>query len=514
MIPGRKYTPEILVAIAWRRKWLIVLPAVVVACGVAMWSHQLPNVYESQVVIHAEPPRITEGFARSGGRAADRLQAAYQRVISRPQLEQIILELDLYPEARDAATMDSLINATRSKIALRNAGRDTFRLTYTGDDPRQVMQVVERLSAMFIDQSLRDREVLAEGTSEFLEAQVEDTRRRLVGTEARLGQFIRQHDGELPAQLDGNSQGLRSAETRLQALNESINRDRDRRLFVERQLADSAVEALALGAAPTVPQQAVEKPGPAAQRLHAAREELRALELRLQPEHPNIVRLKRTIVELQEQADLEAAEGGSTASSPQNPAEARLRNRQAELQMELEKLDRDIAEKLEDETLLQQAIADYQRRIEATPKREAEMKELTRDYDTLQGLYKGLLSKKEDSQIAANVERRQIGEQFRIVEPATLPQTPISPNRLRLNLIGLIGGLLCGLGLVALLEYLDRTLASEADVIGALNVPVLGTIPLLGGRPDTDRRRWVKVVSALGVVALVFAAAVAWRLLR
>jgi protein tyrosine kinase modulator len=512
LIPGRKYTPEVLLALAWRRKWLVLLPTVFIGCGVAVWVHRLPNAYQSEVVIQVEPPRITQGFARPTERIGERLQAIYQQVTSRPPLEQIIQELELYPEDRTTATMDHVVVEMRKSIVLRNVSRDTIRLSYAGDDPRKVLQVVERLASMFIDQSLRDREVLTEGTSEFVEAQLEDARRRLVNTEAKLGDFIRRYGGELPAQLDANSQGLRGAEQRIQALNDSINRDRDRKLFVERQLADAAVEDVT--SSPTGSRDEGEKLGPTAVRLRAAQEELRAMELRLKPEHPNVVRMKRTVAELQERAAAEAAGLPSGGDLPaQDPAEVLRRNRQHEQKAEIEKLERDIDSKLNDQELLRQAVAEFQRRIDATPKREAEMKELTRDYDTLQTVYKGLLSKKEDSRIATNVERRQIGEQFKIIEPPVLPQTPVSPDRLRLNLAGLIGGLLCGLGLVALLEYLDRSLASDTDVTATLHVPVLAMIPLLGSARAARRRQEI-AVSAAGFAALVFAAAVAWRLLK
>src|SRR5437762_7359049 len=100
------------------------------------------------------------------------------------------------------------------------------------------MRVAERLASMYIDESLRDREVLAEGTNQFLEAQLEDARRRLIDNEKRLEEYRRQHSGELPTQLDANMQGQHNIEMQLQALTESVNRDRDRRLVVERLIAD------------------------------------------------------------------------------------------------------------------------------------------------------------------------------------------------------------------------------------------------------------------------------------
>jgi uncharacterized protein involved in exopolysaccharide biosynthesis len=122
----------------------------------------------------------------------------------------------------------------------------------------------------------------------------------------------------------------------------------------------------------------------------------------------------------------------------------------------------------------------YQSRIAAVPARETELVELTRDYETLRLGYTNLLAKSENARMSANLERRQIGEQFRVLDPARLPERPISPNRVQINSMGAMGGLALGLALVLLLEYRDRSLRSEADVRAALGLPVLAVIRTLG----------------------------------
>ena len=150
-----------------------------------------------------------------------------------------------------------------------------------------------------------------------------------------------------------------------------------------------------------------------------------------------------------------------------------------ELLAERENLDRQIARKQQEEARLRTEVTSYQARVEATPARESELIALTRDYETLQNIYTSLLSKREDSAVAANLEKRQIGEQFRVLDPARVPQTPFSPNRVQLNLMGLLAGLGLGLGLAGLLEFRDATLKSEDDVRRCLSLPVLAAIPVL-----------------------------------
>jgi hypothetical protein len=305
----------------------------------------------------------------------------------------------------------------------------------------------------------------------------------------------------------------------LQSLIEAMNRDRDHRLVVERMIADAESPDTASAITPPVAPLPVGADGlpvgaTAVQQLEAAQATLQQMQTRLTPQHPDILRMKRVISDLQRKADAEAlARPVSAGAAVVNPAERLKQNRLAEAKAEIAKTDKQIAQRLELEQRLRAAMATYQKRIEAAAGRQSDLTELTRDYQTLQSAYTGLLGKKEDSKVAANLERRQIGEQFKILDPARLPERPTSPNRPQLHMMGLAAGIGFGVALMALIEYLDKTLKSEADVIAALNLLVLATVPILpevGGRASR-RRRLMAVSATLLLVVMAGAAAVAWR---
>jgi polysaccharide chain length determinant protein (PEP-CTERM system associated) len=521
VIPGKQYTPEDIALIAWRRKWWAILPAIAITLGVYAWVRTLPNLYRSDTLILVVPQRVPENYVKSTvtTRIEDRLQAITQQILSRTRLERIIQDFNLYAESRKTAIMEDVVDRMRGNINVQVVKGDAFRVSFTSDEARTAMRVTERVASLFIEENLRDREVLAEGTNQFLEAQLEDARRRLIETERKVEEYKRQYSGELPEQRDANMQGLHNLEMQLQALIEALNRDRDHRLVVERLIADAETpsDAVPIAAPPPLPQ-----PGPdgvavgatSAQQLEAAQAALQGMQTRMTPQHPDIVRMKRVIAELQKKADAEALARPVSAAAPgMTAAEALKRNRLAEMKSEIEKIDKQIALKIENEQRLRAAMATYQQRIEAAPGRGSELTELTRDYTMLQSSYQSLLAKKEDSKVAANLERRQIGEQFKILDPARLPERPTSPNRPQLETMGLMAGLAFGVALMGLIEYLDKTLKSESDVTAALNLLVLATVPILpevGGR--AARRRKVMAVSATVLLAAVAgAAAVAWR---
>ena len=516
MIPGKQYSFDTLVQVARRRKWLIVLPTLVVAALGAAIVTYLPNIYRSETLILVVPQRVPESYVRSTvtARIEDRLQSISQQILSRTRLEQIVTDFNLYPKERaNKELMEDIVERMRTHdIGIDIIKGDAFRVSYQADDPRTAMRVTERLASLFIDESLRDREVLAEGTSQFLATQLDEARRQLVATETKIQEYQRLHNGELPAQMSANLQGQHNAEMALQALGEDLNRDRERRILLERQVTD-LLEA-PVEAKPSDP----DKPEMAEtleDELRIAQQALLAVELKLRPEHPDVKKQRRAVDLLEQRVAALKLEG--TLTSRPTPAvvmDPARRKRLTDAKADLDNLDRQLQAKIAEESRLRGLVGMYQARIEATPVREAELAALGRDYETQQQTYTTLLQKKEESQIAANLERRQIGEQFKILDPARMPEKPASPDRPRLYAIALLVAIASGLGVAALAEFFDKSLRTEADVRAALNLMVLATVPTLrdAGRPRRFGR--AVAVSSAVITVLVAGGAVAWRLWR
>jgi polysaccharide chain length determinant protein (PEP-CTERM system associated) len=379
---------------------------------------------------------------------------------------------------------------------------------------------------LFIQENLSDRAVQADKTNEFLDLQLEEAKRQLLQQESRLADYQRRYAGELPSQAQVNLQVIQSAQAQLQALSESINRDRDQRLILERQLADLDVPEAIAAVVPAAPLPANgnatdPQPGlPTAQLVEQARAQLAAMELRYKPDHPDVQGARRVLRDLEAklQAELRArpAPVPPEPPKPQTPAEVLRERRRQELQAQLQNFDRQLARKHAQEEQLQQTIADTQAKVDAVPTRQAELTELTRDYSTLQQTYTNLLAKREDSKMAANLERNQVGEQFKVLDPARIPERPYSPDLLRLNAVGVMGGLMIGLVFAGLLEYRDGTFRSEDDIVRVLNLPVLAQVPVVNSPGERRWRRRQQIAAVAGILFVIVgsAYAVLWSLGR
>jgi polysaccharide chain length determinant protein (PEP-CTERM system associated) len=516
VLPGKTYTADEIARIVWRRKWMIILSFLMISVGTAIVAHFLPNKYQSDTLMLVVPQRVPESYVRSTvtTKIEDRLNSISQQIMSRTRLERIIVDNNLYQEERQTGIMQDIVEQMRKDIRIDVIKGDAFRISYTGTDPRTVMTVTERLASLFIEENVNERAQLAEGTNQFLQTQLDNARKRLAEQESKLEHYREQYTGQLPSQADSNLQVIQNTQLQIQSLLQSLNRDRDRRLIVQSLLADlTGPDAPLMAADPSGATQG--PPASTGEQLAMAQARLRSLEGQLTPLHPDVVNTRRHVAELQKRAEAEAQAGPMSpeASPALTPAQAARRSRIKSLQLELDSLDRQIAAQQAQERQLRATAAAYQARLEMVPARETELAELTRDYTTLQEIYADLLQKNEESKVAANLERRQIGEQFKLLDPASLPQKPISPNRPLIDLIGAACGLGFGLLLVAFQEYRDTSFKSEEDVVRHLSLPVLARIPLMITPVDQQRiQRRRLTMSAIGVSVAVVVGAVVWRL--
>ena len=532
MLPGRKYTPEDILAIAWRHKWIILSAVSVLTTAAIVMSLRLTDMYRSETLILVVPQRVPESYIKSTvtTRIEDRLRSISQEILSRTRLERIIDDFGLYPEAKAGETpkpMELVVQEMRDRVHVETVRDDAFKISFDADSPRTAMIVTDRLASMFIEENLRDRGVQADGTNSFLESQLDNARRRLVDREQKLEEYRKRNAGELPSQLQSNLQVIESTQNQIQNLNESMNRDRDRRLLLERTLADA--DSNETGASLGTPGSSVSEEMRTIDKLDIARSELRQMLLRLTPQHPDVVAKTKTIAELELKAQESASSGvPPAAAAPPGAAGAGARNsgpvtggalvrraRGRQIQNELDKLDEQIKTKEADLQALRQTMSDYQHRVEAVPGHESELTGLMRDYDTLQKTYADLLAKKENSQMSANLERQQVGEQFKVIDPARLPEKPFSPNRVRLALIAAGLGLFLAIGLTGLLEYRDMTLRTEDEIVRTLILPVIAAIPIMTAIADLRRRRRNTIVLTVVTVTTVAAVSAAlWTLVR
>jgi polysaccharide chain length determinant protein (PEP-CTERM system associated) len=519
MLPNKKYTPADFIQILKNRAALIVVPAAVGLLLGLVVSSRLPDVFRAESLIQIIPQRVPDSYVRSTVtiKTEDRLDAIGAQVKSRTQLEKMITELDLYKKQRAVAPMQDVVELMRSGISTeiirpRNPMEpvDSFYLRFDYDDAVMATRVTERLGMLYIDFNTRERGALAQGTSEFLNTQLEEARKRLDDADKKLRDFSERNAGKLPSQLQSNMQAITSKSTERQALIESLARDRDRLLYLERLYNDRLASP-----APSTPV-AVDASNPAAaatvsprQQLERAKANLTAAQAKYGEGHPDLRRARRLVADLEKEVEALPAEGPTSAPvTGASAAEVQRQDQLNTMRAEIESLGRQIKFKEAQEGRMSGTIADYQARLEAVPGVESEYLKLSREYETVRDTFKDLQTKSESARVAENLENRQVSEQFRVLDAPRVPFRPISPMRPMFSGGGLVAGLVLGLLIAALLEIKDGSLKTDVDVAQILKLPVIAKVPTVlldeDRRQIARRRRLASGVAALGCVAAAY----------
>lgn len=533
MLPGRVISPALILTMVRRRVWLIAIPPAVTLFAALVYSSSIVDLYQSEMLIAVDPQRVPDSFVRSTVTLGTdrRIEALKVKVLSKAALQELIERHNLYPEERKTWHPDDVTEKMRAAIGLvmqiprprwgEEPQPTAFRVQFTYADPDIATSVTDELGHLFVDKNVQDRGALAGATNKFLESQLAESRAKLEEQERKLEQFRQQHGQELPTQMNSNMQALSAAQIQVQSLVESMARDRDRKLMLERLYREAVNEARTT--VPAAPARNADSGAPVSgsvrQQLAAAKASLAALELKYTSDHPDVARARRQVEDLEPRAAAEiAAIAAQQAASnddtpPQDSADQGRRESLRQMRAEVESLERQMQFKEGDEQRIRSEIAEYHRRVEAVPGLESEWASLSRDYDTQQAAYRELLSKSSAAQLAANLEEQNIGERFRIVDPAANPIRPLPSSRIRYNAIGLALGLAVGFGIALLLELRDKSFRTDTDVLEVLMLPVLATVPRVETTVEKARnQRRRMAVSLAGAACMCIAGYVTWSL--
>src|SRR3990170_7856247 len=314
---------EDVIEIILRRKWFIIISFILSVVGTLVALILIPPVYKSTTLILVEPQKVPEAYVKPTITVDinDRVNTITQQVMSRTRLESIIKEFDLYRESKDKLTSDEVVDLMRGNIEVAVRGGDTrnrdlssFTISFIGNDPETVMHVTSRLASLFIEENLKVREQQAEGTTEFLDAQLQGLKTVLEDQEGQIKVYKEKFMGELPTQLEANLRTLDRFQLELQATNAALRSAEDRKIMLEKQVSeinpDLIVERGGGGVSAVDPRRA---------RLLNLQTELSQFSTVYTDKYPDIIRLKNEITELEKELQVEK----TPEKSPEAPVMVR-----------------------------------------------------------------------------------------------------------------------------------------------------------------------------------------------
>jgi polysaccharide chain length determinant protein (PEP-CTERM system associated) len=466
-----------------RRYWWILL-ITIVGCGtIAMLlAMVLPKKYTSQTLILVQQPTVPTDIVKPvvTEDLNHRLASMQEQILSRSRLEPIIEKFGLYPEVHGKVHIEDLLERLRASVAVtplvsmpgtQNQSLPGFRVNVTFNDPQVAQQICTEITSMFMEQNAHALEQQAARTTSFLSQQLDEAKAKLDEQDAKLARFKRQYLGSLPEETQANLSLLTGMNSQLEANTQALSRAQQDKVFNESLFNQQQANWEA-----TEKQQGHD-PETLEQQLNALQDQLTALQAHYTAEHPDVIKIKDSIEDVKkrmaEEPKTDPSKSGNAQTSRSEPPQMqqfRAKLRQDEL---------NIADLTKRQAQIQKQIGVLQARVQASPVVEQQVKEMTRNYHSALEFYNELLKKRDNSAMATDLQHQQEGEQFRVLDPPSLPDEPSFPKKLYFMGGGLGAGLALGVGILALIAIRDRSIYTERDVELCLKLPVLGLIPNL-----------------------------------
>jgi polysaccharide chain length determinant protein (PEP-CTERM system associated) len=492
MLGHRALTVQDYIAILKRRWWIIAIPAIIfpiIGYGI---TFLVKPQYVSQTLVLVEQQKVPDSYVRAvvTEDLSGRLASMKEQITSRSRLQPIIERFNLFA---GAGSMDDRIDMTRKNIGItpiqseiaRSNGLPGFFISFKANDARTAQLVCGEIQSLFVNESISEREGIAAGTTDFLTQQLADAKAKLDEQDAKLAKFEQTYMGKLPGAESSNINMLTTLNTQLDAATQALTRMEQDKTYAESILA---MQIQNQGT------QSSDKSGVGVQAQQAELQALLAQEAELTSrytdDYPDVVSTKRKIAELRKKI-ASAPPPAPVTASPSTAAKTTDSPGIQQFRLQLRAMDQNIAQKKHDQAAIQAQLRTYQERVAASPEIEAEYKAITRDNQTAQNFYNSLLAKMEDSKMATDLEKRQQGESFKVMDEPNLPESPMFPKKPVFVGGGFAAGLGLGLLIIGILEYMDTAVRSERDIWAFTKLPTLGVIGFNGEQePVTMKRRW------------------------
>ena len=462
------------------RKYWWILPLTVVSGGALGLGATmvLPKKFTSQSRIQIHEQSVSTDLVKPVLTEATnaRLASMQEQILSRTQLQSIIEKLGLYPADRGKMHMEDLVLRLRKAIevtppdtslGVQSRQLPGFYINITFDNPQIAQRVCSEITTKFMEQNVIYMNEKTKQAADFLGERADEAKRNLDEQDAKLAEFKKKYMGSLPDQQQANLSLLQTMNSQLDAITQSISRSQQDKAMNESLLAAQlgTWKATKVGVTPT---ETLEE------QLTNLQEQLAALQSRYTPEHPDVIKTKNQIEQLQRRI-ASAPKGAQTATNA-TPGEIEPPAIQ-QLRAKMRQDDMSVADLTRRQNQIQSQIGALQGRLQLSPAVEQQFKELTRSYQAASDNYNDLLKRHEQASIAQSFTQDQQGEQFSMEDPPSLPMTPSFPNKAMFGGGGVAGGLALGLAILYLLAALDSSMHSERDVEVCLKLPVLAMVP-------------------------------------
>jgi len=534
-----------------RRKVAIISTGLIVFLLGLITALVWPPTYKSSATILIKEQEIPTELVRSTitSFASQRIQTISQRVMTRPNLMEIIEKYNLYVDKRKRYTTEEVLKEMREDIALDMISADVvdprtgrpgvatiaFSLSFLNSSPGSAQKVAGELTSLFLAENLKNRKDKAAETYSFLTDETVKLEKRIAESGKQLAEFKEKYANSLPEMTTMNLSMLNRTESDLDTVEAELRALKERKFYLESQLSQinpltnmrsatgqsildpsSRLKALeseyaSLSAKysnqhPDIVKIKREIEGLRAQTGQSAsaqeqainltkkRSEYAALEKKYSANHPDVIKLKAEIVGIEKSITAKPAQPETQvmALNPDNPA-------YISAQTQLKTIETEIKSNTSRKNRLDNKLRELEENIAKSPQIEKEYRVLGREQQSALERFQDIKARQMEAEIGQQLEKESKGESFVLIDPAQFPEKPVKPNRIAIVFLSLIFSMAAGLGMAIVKEAMDGSVRGVSGVTKMLTAAPLAVIPIIYNTYDLKRKQQISRI-VLGTV--------------
>ncbi|MBI4684851.1 MAG: hypothetical protein HY755_06605 [Nitrospirae bacterium] len=488
-------------AVVLKRKYLALSAGLIVLSAFTWGSFVWPKTYEANSTVFIERSSVMDPLIKGVGVSSsmeERLKILKESITTRNIIDRVIKKLDLDVNIKNSKKYEEFIDNIKENLNVKiksSRGRgdemaQLFNISYKGKDPKTVRDMVNTLVSEYIEENMSYKRTDTSSAYEFINSQLLEYKKKLDESDKAIREFREKHPNMIPKNettLLGRVENFEAAiiETEIR-LKESMRR-RDN---LQKQLSGEKELTVTM----------ITKESPQA-RLNNSNNQLMLLMTKYTDSYPEIIKTKNEIEELKKQiaqAKVTSNDNTGSETATTNPVYQQLREDIAKTEAEVESL-----KARNSELIRQQKIA--QGVLGRMPKEQEEWAKFQRDRNVYQKIYDDLLQKLENARVSKELETADKTANFKIVDPAVFPNMPVSPDRVKMILLGIFLGVAFGIGIAFGLEYLNPSFKDENSIETRYKLPVFAVIPQIITEEDRLSAKMLnrKIFAAAGAYLFI-----------
>ncbi|GLI39256.1 chain length-determining protein [Geobacter hydrogenophilus] len=452
-----------------KRRYLFIVVSLVVMSVIAWGSFFLPKKYEASSTVFIEKSVIKDlvkGITFTPS-VEDKVRILRYAMLSRTFVTNVLKSLDVDTKVKNEKELEKLIEDFQKRTQISIKGNDLFIVSIRDKDPKLATDYVNTLVRKYVEENVSSKRQDSYGANRFITEQLKSFKDKLDQSENQIVAFRQKRGVSVGVDESLLVKDIRTFQADLDAIRIKRNELSATRDALRRQLKNIKPTTVALMSRES------------SSEVEMLERRLKQLTANYTDNYPDVIRIKSLIEShKKKQQSGQPAEGGKEEFSTANPVYQNLEQQLYQVEAELEAINAK-------QRQLHATIGGKEQELRNVPADQKTLTDLIKERDANRQIYEQLLTRQGQAELTKQMEVEDKATTFRVVDPAIVPKKPVSPDRVKMIIMGILAGFIAGAAAVFVMEMFDSSV-KDVTSLKKLGYDVLAVIPTIFNQEETD----------------------------